>query len=881
VYKKITLLNTQLCRKSFTRFAVVITLAYVFAVLLTPQPLHGQQLEKICKDSARQYSCMWWVHSIKEKQPLLFAVKTNQYAFIFDYERLNFRNFFIKDDKQTVNDILKLQHNQIFDKTEIPGLVFGIETGNKLHPCRKSSLRTENCQLIHCGRFLQHRFINRIPDLTECNPHHSGLEVIAWADRLSLVLRVLPEADLHAKSIAMQFTVPENYQELHSKNNKFKVYKHIANRSGYIITTSEEKSQLSASGNTVAARLTPPENLQAGKRLQVGLIIYPVSDVESALTNIMDQENHPVKIVASQKVPVDSALSVGYDRMMGWHTIRLRNDVTDNIDKENNRMEKVLFTIENTTEHDKTVRLNFSKEDEIYGVTGISGILRDNDGYPTGIPVQLSKNWHNIDFNKYGKHLYGGLWFHGLTMLNIAAGNKITLEYTGVNAHWGGVPAASHAQLCLVGWSNNQQWDQAAIGAWGENICYEPDLDQASAPLLDLRPLLIVNVQHKKWGWTGNVGGADFFNLQKKDGNRAWHTAMKTHYKRYCPNLTEVIYEGEILGGDTKIRYEASTERSDDITRGIYRIRMDVKKNITFNEFNVFQMGAMTYNYALSKRIALGNEKGLLSDWKSVNGKFPITGTDMKKPLTGRVPWFCLYDSQISEKQSKRYIGGDRGFVIRSWKSRINGKTDIPPYWQETTSTDENRGLLGTAGSIISLTIPDGIGSLSAGDYIEAVIEMFVLPLAYEDYYGPNEALKEALKKNAGTWRMAYREAIGNDIHVTAHDGVVEQNYPVVIATKNDKTSFMIRGGVGFVPITIRGLSSYRIPILYRKNSEKWEKVDQSHHGNDFWQTDYDPVSNTWEFTYNIKMDNIKMDTDVADNQPTCQEFRFELHTQP
>lgn len=63
-------------------------------------------------------------------------------------------------------------------------------------------------------------------------------------------------------------------------------------------------------------------------------------------------------------------------------------------------------------------------------------------------------------------------------MFTIPAGQTVQLEYTSVNALWGGVPAASHAQLCLVGWGSNQLWEESAIGAWGETICYEPDQGQ-------------------------------------------------------------------------------------------------------------------------------------------------------------------------------------------------------------------------------------------------------------------------------------------------------------------------------------------------------------------------------------------------------------------
>ena len=117
--------------------------------------------------------------------------------------------------------------------------------------------------------------------------------------------------------------------------------------------------------------------------------------------------------------------------------------------------------------------------------------------------------------------------------MKIPAKTKITLEYLGIGALWGNVPAVSHAQLCLIGWGKNQLWEKSAIGSWGEHICYEPDLDQASAPVLDIRPLMVVDPNGQPWRWTGNVGGADFFNLRKKDGKRAWHTSGVSTEKEF------------------------------------------------------------------------------------------------------------------------------------------------------------------------------------------------------------------------------------------------------------------------------------------------------------------------------------------------------------
>jgi hypothetical protein len=76
-------------------------------------------------------------------------------------------------------------------------------------------------------------------------------------------------------------------------------------------------------------------------------------------------------------------------------------------------------------------------------------------------------------------------------MLTIPPRTTLNLVYRSVNGHWGGVAAASHAQLCLIGWGSRQLWNEAAVGASGENICFEPDQGQVGGAVLDTRPLMV------------------------------------------------------------------------------------------------------------------------------------------------------------------------------------------------------------------------------------------------------------------------------------------------------------------------------------------------------------------------------------------------------
>jgi hypothetical protein len=98
---------------------------------------------------------------------------------------------------------------------------------------------------------------------------------------------------------------------------------------------------------------------------------------------------------------------------------------------------------------------------------------------------------------------------------------------------------------------------------------------------------------------------------------------------------------------------------------------------------------------------------------------------------------------------------------------------------------------------------------------------------------------------------MIHREAIGNERRVEIKTGQLEGLHPsVTIRAAKDRAEITITGGLGYVPITISGLTSPSGFALFVDD----KRVDQSVHGNDWWQTDYDPESRRWSQTFNVPL---------------------------
>jgi hypothetical protein len=614
-------------------------------------------------------------------------------------------------------------------------------------------------------------------------------------------------------------------------------------------TGADLKIQLTAAhGLWQQRRELPPRTTEKDRQWQeVSLALQPGS-LEAA------EPTSTVKVQA-REYPGGSNCPVDFDEARGWHRVGLDGIEpvvpSGGADRQNDAIERVKLVLANTANDERIARLLFEKTAggfrHRFGVpiSGMSAVLRDANGQPTGIPVQLSKNWHG----RPEGGVYAGLWFHGFTQVRLQPQSEVELELALVYGHWGGVAAASHAQLCLIGWGSNQLWNQSALGSWGESICYEPDQVQAQCSVLDVRPLMVRSMAaDQPWEWTHNVGGGDFFRLFNAGGQRVPHTRMHTAYERYGPCLTEVTYAGRITDG---VEHSAtvSLARTDDIVRGTYRLQLNVTTPTDFSRFVIFQIGADTYGYTGERKMALGNETGLLREWPTQWGG----NTYRTAPLecTGRVPWISLHEAVSRAKKEAAVQGqqdapgawANRGIVIRSWQARLGGRPASP--WM----AEHGVRARGEDTSTADITPPPGVTRLEPGDFVEATIEHVIVPQYAADYYGPNEALRTALGQWENTWQMTHREAVGNDRRVDMQRGTLTRLYSDVrVHASEDGAEFTLTGGLGYVPVTFTGLTSPRDRMLTLDN----RPVNQAVHGNDFWQTDYDPETKSWSQTYNI-----------------------------
>jgi hypothetical protein len=288
------------------------------------------------------------------------------------------------------------------------------------------------------------------------------------------------------------------------------------------------------------------------------------------------------------------------------------------------------------------------------------------------------------------------------------------------------------------------------------------------------------------------------------------------------------------------------TPRADDVMRAFHRIRYDVRGPTGFRRLAFYQVGADEYLWYPFGKIARGNIRGLAEEWKPELGGRRHSRVGI--PCEGPVPWFSLHESV--NQDAKGGAWANRGLIVRSWKARLGGRpADVPHVSVFGTES-------GVPSASLELSPPPGVERLEAGDFVEAELEMAIVPVAGDDYYGPNEGLRRALAEGGNTWRPVLREAAGNALEVRALRGRVRRAYPIEVEVGEDgEAEIDVSGGVGYVPVTFAGLAGPDAHRLERIVGGRPEPVDQSVHGGDFWQADRDPEAGTWSRTYNVALD--------------------------
>ena len=259
-----------------------------------------------------------------------------------------------------------------------------------------------------------------------------------------------------------------------------------------------------------------------------------------------------------------------------------------------------------------------------------------------------------------------------------------------------------------------------------------------------------------------------------------------------------------------------------------------------FSRFAIFQLGSDRYHPSRERKIAVGHAKGLVKEWNATWGG----DTYRSEPIegSGELPWVSLHEAAPDNQDGAL---ANRGLVVREWKAVLGGK-EVRPWFVERGVGSHERN----HSSLVEIVPPPGLIRLEAGDYVEATLQHLIVPQKADDYYGPNQAHRASLTEAGDTWRPVLRQVDGDKLDVEIHTGRLARLYPDVrVAAVGNTADLSLTSGIGHVPLTFTGLSSYD---GYRLLVDG-QPLNQGIHGNDFWQADYDQAQQKWSLTFNIQ----------------------------
>ena len=760
------------------------------------------ELSAAAADYTYGYWLNGWRKNVNDNSLDLFAVETSQYGLVLNVDDLRKIKFGLLSKSVSYEQALddKAEKLQYLPKGQF--LIDLVVAGKKYRAktCKagldKGVKRLSNAMMWESGRYVQHyEFVGldfRTVDgkKLDCN---ASLDLVAWPDTITFNLKVTPGSDL--KNVSMRLS-------LKSRAGNFTQ----GEKMGSLWKKDDSKTITLTCNAAPADNALPAEITVSGS----------------------DTQNFPVNFDKTKNCYAASVKGLKRKFKTGYTDIRDYDDFKITV---------------NSSGQEETIPFLLDLRPPA-NITGLCPILCDAKGRPTGIPVQISKNWH---------HKGMGSYLMAYTMLPAEKGKTYVLRIA--YGFYGALPSASHAQLSLVGYGydnngNNGRWDQLAIGCWGETICFDMDMSCVDVAITDIRMLMARNGKEgKKWSWTDAGWGGDWLNIKDENQEKYFQNHVKTAYLSQGPCLTNVKYDGYYgMNREIDFKSQIQTLRTDDYARTFQKFTCKFESDVKPKDIWLFKLGR-THRYT-TPELVYGNGEGLVKqlDVEGSLNKDQVFLTPTE--ISGQGPWWVALPG-AKHTDGRDWGTGYRAVVIRDYKVIAGGKTYTNPTICAPVFNSNPNNI------DIELLPPAEITDFKKGDSIQLDLELITLHRTADDYYGPNEVYRKHLKENPNSWKTTYREAKGNDLKVSASGGKVLNKYPVAIQADGDEVTVMIKGGVGAVPIRFEGLKSPGGYRLYQVVNGKRVNFDQSVHGNDFWQTDYDVLAGTYAVTYNVPLDGL------------------------
>ena len=843
--------------KFFTILAIILS---VFTT--SSQTILNEINEASFNNYADTYNYTYWDDSWKSSisHHRSFSNQTNDYALNIDFTDLSIQSLLITDATNAASLGFHALKSNIFTNNYSGNIDYSIlQSGTATYEKASNPTNTGNkdSQMAEYGVWCNRRFVSgNLTNSAPIEPYFTGIEFTNWHNRFKITFHIKPTTTIVNGQLKLAIEIPAEYLNYYNSGT-LHAFGTDTNK-GFVIKKGDSAESISIAGTTVTV-LTTAQDFVADESYEVSILFHAVKEnLSTTYTTAFDSESE-ITITANQTAPAVSDLSnnVSYSENEGLHVIDIprywMGQYNCNLVDE---IQAIDISMTNSETEAKSVRLCIRQVPNI-NVTGFNSVICNANGDPAGLPLQVSKNWHTGVVQ-----LYSGRWIKEYTEFIIPANTTLNFQYKRTGAKWGETYSASSHQLSVVGAGIPRGgWLEAALGSFGESITHSPDYAYGNTNGADIRPFLVTNEAYggtsTECGWTGNTGGLDMWVYEDTNNTRQYQSEVKTDFKKYSPNLTETTIGAVSADRKLKLDYTFYLNRSDDYLRVYYKINIEALEAVSFNRFDVFQLGGDIYNIHNTQSVVYGNDAGSQGTFTPTNnGANDYTTTEI--PLTGSNPWVWAGDGlSYAGAESGIDIDTNNGMIIRDYKATLNGVENNTPYFRERSSSigysaGQNLNINPTSYCIVT---PPGTTSFAAGDTIELLVEVVVFPKLNGDYYGPNSNFEQALALYGNSYELLYRESLGNTINATSPTNTIDSLYPLTVETVDNTGLVTITGGKGYVPLVFSGVTNSSNPELWKTSDSCWELVDQSVHGKDFWQTNFNPQTSTFDLIYNVNQD--------------------------
>ena len=636
-----------------------------------------------------------------------------------------------------------------------------------------------NVRLIENGRFIQridHKglvFVNASGDVL---PESGNFEITAWPNQMTLTLD-FSKTSLSVAGLAIRLYTPD----------------------GKTHSITENKSK-------------------------IGLPIEPQTDSRIA--------DPTFAVTGAYERGTNIPLNVEFDH--DYHAFRL--DVPIKNEADHHRVDEFVFELNNPSSESQEIPIVFNQVGGFKSITGNVMLLTELDGHPSGIPVQISKNWHKTHSDKHA-----GNWLRGTTIIHVQANSSRKLSLKVLNGYWDHAATASHSQLSLIGWNKySWKWDQSALGAWGESMTFDPGQTVAGTFIADVRPTFTTPTKSSSdHGWTENVGGGDFLKYFDHKKKYRWAKKLKTAYHWTGPNMTEVLYSGVTDDDSIKFVYKTQLFRGNDYHRRINSFKYQFLKDVQPKRI-VFYQTAADY-YLLPQFVS--------AYWGGADYSNKITPCHGGNLYTAKFPfnnqWIAIEDLITGKDTTK----SNRGIIWR--KSKLNG-LDFDLYAHVYGRT------WGRDTSLFDISGESTNQAYYAGNVIEGEIE-YIMPAKSKKYYwGSDSHFYSRLSQYTKPWMLTEQEFVYNNFNALVTGAIVNNQYPIDVDANVGNLDVHIiipeSKGVGHIPVILRNVDPGKVIYAHVFEDGEWNPAAKtySNYLNHSYYQAYLNASGSKDYVFNI-----------------------------